>query len=118
VPQVDTLEALNALLRQGTRDDERRVISGRAQSIGVAMQLEREYLRPLAQEGFALARMGFPQVNASGCAKVLTNFYSSRRRWAVPCKPRFMRPTSSCGSTAACSLVMNVASGDNRRCST
>ena len=76
VPQVDTLEALNALLRQGAHDDEQRVIGGRTQNVGAAMQLEREHLRPLAQEGFALARIGFPQVNASGCVKVLTNFYS------------------------------------------
>ena len=76
VPKVGSLQELNALLLQGVKDDERRVINGRAQSIGAAVQLEQEHLGPLAKEGFDLARVSFPQVNASGCAKVLTNFYS------------------------------------------
>jgi hypothetical protein len=76
VPKVGSLEELNALLLQGARDDERRIISGRTQSIGEAMQLEQEHLAPLAKEGFDLARVCFPQVNASACVKVLTNFYS------------------------------------------
>jgi transposase len=76
MPKVGSLEELNGLLLQGARDDERRVISGRTQSIGEAMQLEREHLAALASEGFDLARVCFPQVNASACVKVLTNFYS------------------------------------------
>ena len=76
VPKVGSLEELNALLLQGARDDERRIISGRTQSIGEAMQLEQEHLAPLAKEGFDLARVCFPQVNASASVKVLTNFYS------------------------------------------
>jgi transposase len=76
VPKVGSLEELNALLLQGARDDERRIISGRTQSIGEAMRLEQEHLAPMASEGFDLARVCFPQVNASACAKVLTNFYS------------------------------------------
>src|SRR5207244_3814335 len=76
VPKVGSLEELNARLMQGVRDDERRIISGRTQSIGEAMRLEQEHLAPLASEGFDLARVCFPQVNASACGKVLTNFYS------------------------------------------
>ena len=76
VPKVGTLAELNALLLQGAKDDEQRVISGRAQSIGEAMRLEQEHLGPLAREGFDLARVSFPQVNTSACAKVLTNCYS------------------------------------------
>ncbi len=76
VPKVGSLEELNALLLAGANEDERRVISGRTQSIGEAMVLEREHLLPLAEEGFDLARVCFPQVNASACVKVLTNFYS------------------------------------------
>jgi hypothetical protein len=41
------------------------------------MIVEREHLLPLAQEGFDLASLHFPTVNGSGCAKVLTNFYSA-----------------------------------------
>jgi hypothetical protein len=40
------------------------------------MCVEREYLLPMAEEGFPLASLHFPTVNASGCVKVLTNFYS------------------------------------------
>ena len=45
-------------------------------SVGAAMALEREHLLPLVKEGFDLAAVRFPEVNSSGCAKVLTNFYS------------------------------------------
>src|SRR5208337_4802984 len=36
-----------------------------------------EHLLPLAEEGFDLASLHFPEINASGCAKALTNFYSA-----------------------------------------
>jgi transposase len=77
VPQVGSLKELNELLVQGLRDDERRTLSGRTQTIGEAMQIERAHLSPLAKEGFDLAGIHFPKVDASGCAKVLTNFYSA-----------------------------------------
>jgi hypothetical protein len=41
------------------------------------MLAEREHLLPLAEEGFDLASLHFPEINASGCARVLTNFYSA-----------------------------------------
>jgi hypothetical protein len=47
------------------------------QSIGAGMIAEREHLLPMAEEGFDLASLHFPEVNASGCAKALTNFYSA-----------------------------------------
>jgi hypothetical protein len=53
------------------------VIVGRAQTIGAGMIAEREHLLPLAEEGFDLASLHFPEINASGCAKALTNFYSA-----------------------------------------
>jgi hypothetical protein len=34
------------------------------------------HLRALTAEGFDLAAVSFPQVNGSGCVKVLTNLYS------------------------------------------
>ena len=61
---------------EDSREDERRVISGQSQSVGEAMNLEREHLLPLAREGFQLAGVYFPDVNAKGTVKVLTNFYS------------------------------------------
>jgi hypothetical protein len=41
------------------------------------MCLEREHLLPLAAESFELAWTHFPQVNGSGCVRVLTNFYTA-----------------------------------------
>lgn len=77
VPKVRDLEELNLLLAAASKEEEDRVIAGRAQSIGAAMLLEREHLLPLAQEGFDLASLHFPTVNGSGCVRVLTNFYSA-----------------------------------------
>jgi len=76
VPKVRDLEELNLLLAAGSKEDESRIIEGRAQSVGTAMIMEREHLLPLATEGFDLASLHFPVANGSGCAKALTNFYS------------------------------------------
>jgi transposase len=77
VPKVRDLEELNLLLAAAAKEEENRIIDGRAMSIGAAMLLEREYLLPLAWEGFDLASLHFPEVNGSGCVRVLTNFYSA-----------------------------------------
>jgi transposase len=76
VPKARNLEELNEQIQQGSQDDERRVISGRDRSIGEAMGLERGRLLPMTEEGFDLAAVHFPLVNASGMVRVLTNFYS------------------------------------------
>jgi transposase len=76
VPQVANWEELNALLLEASKKDEQRIIGGRTQTVGAGMNLEREHLRAAAAEGFDLAAIHFPHVNASGCARVLTNFYS------------------------------------------
>jgi transposase len=76
VPQVGCWEELNALLRKAAQEDEQRIIAGRTQTVGAGMNLEREHLRALAAEDFDLAAVSFPEVNGSGCVKVLTNFYS------------------------------------------
>jgi len=77
VPKVHDLDGLNQLLADGLLEEQGRVIAGRSQTIGAAMIAEREHLLPLASEGFDLAALHFPHINASGCAKVLTNFYSA-----------------------------------------
>jgi hypothetical protein len=41
------------------------------------MLTEQQHLLPLAEDGFDLASLHFPRINASGCVKVLTNFYSA-----------------------------------------
>jgi transposase len=101
VPSVQHLEELNLLLAAGSREEQNRVIEGRAQTIGAGMIAEREHLLPLAEEGFDLASLHFPEINASGCAKALTNFYSAQagrnashdRRSAAG--PRVWRGTSA-----------------------
>lgn len=77
LPEARDLEHLNELLREGSKEEEQRVIAGRAQSIGAALAIEREHLRSLAGEGFDLAAVSFPIVNSSGTVNVLTNFYSA-----------------------------------------
>lgn len=77
LPAARDLEHLNELLLEGCKEEEQRVIAGRSQTIGAAMAIEREYLLPLAEEGFDLAAVSFPTVNGSGCVNVLTNFYST-----------------------------------------
>lgn len=81
VPQASDLAELNARLLQDCHQDEGRLLSGRAESVGVLLLQEKEHLLPLPAETFDLAEISFPRVNQAGCAKVRTNFYS------VPLKP-------------------------------
>jgi transposase len=76
VPKVASWEELNALLRECSRKDEERIMGDRTETVGAAMIREREHLTPL-KEGFDLAPVHYPKVNASRCVKVLTNFYSA-----------------------------------------
>ena len=76
VPDVADLDALNALLLSGCREDEARVLDGRTQPIGAAMAEERSHLLPCAAEGFDLAEVVFALVDKQGCVTVKTNFYS------------------------------------------
>ena len=81
VPTAADLEALNGQLLEACRADERRVLDGRERCVGAVMASERDHLLPLAAEGFDLAELAFPVVNASGCVTVGTNAYS------VPLRP-------------------------------
>jgi hypothetical protein len=76
VPRARDLDALNAQLLQACRADEGRILSGRTQSVGAALRIERAHLLPLADEGFVLDEVSFPTVNSVGCVKVKTNAYS------------------------------------------
>lgn len=75
VPQAQNLAVLNAQLLQACRDDEARTVTGRQQTVGAGMLLERVCLLPLA-EAFDLVAVSFPTVNTLGCVKVRTNAYS------------------------------------------
>lgn len=76
LPQVRSWDELNMLLLEESKRDEQRIIGERSHRVGAGMCLEREYLLPLAEEGFQLASIHFPMVNSSRCVRVLTNFYS------------------------------------------
>src|SRR3954462_10054464 len=77
VPEASDLTDLNRQLLAACHRDEGRRISGRNQSIGAALLVEREHLLSLAMEGMDLAWTSFPVVNSLGCVKVLTNCYSA-----------------------------------------
>ncbi len=77
VPCVADLDALNALLLTGCREDEARVLDGRTEPVGVAMVAERDHLLARAPEGFDLAEVTFPLVDKQGCVTVKTNSYSA-----------------------------------------
>jgi transposase len=76
VPEAEDVADLNRQLLIACQQDEHRVITGREQTVGAGLVMEREHLLPLATEGADLAQTSFPTVNGLGCVKVLTNAYS------------------------------------------
>jgi transposase len=77
VPVARDLDALNALLLAGCREDEARLLAGRERSVGEALHLERDHLLPLPVEGFDLAEVSFARVDGLGSVRVRTNAYSA-----------------------------------------
>lgn len=59
VPKVRDLADVNRILASGREAEQNRTITGRSQTIGVAMRAEREHLLPLAAEPFDLASLHF-----------------------------------------------------------
>jgi len=76
VPEAADVADRNRQIIAACQHDEKRLIAGRAHTVGRGLVMERDQLLPLAQEGFDLAQTSFPAVNGLGCAKVLTNTYS------------------------------------------
>lgn len=76
IPKAKDLAGLNAQLLLGCQEDEARTVTGRVQTVGTAMLLEREHLLPRAEEAFDLVEVSFPTVNTLSCVKVRTNAYS------------------------------------------
>lgn len=52
------------------------MLSGRTETVGVAMVHEQSYLLPLAKEPFELVESSFPTVDGLRCVRVRTNRYS------------------------------------------
>jgi len=83
IPQARDLEDLNEQLLAACYADEQRKIAGREMTVGQSVLTEKEYLLPLAEEGFDLAEVSFPKVDGMGRVKVRTNFYSAPIRVGV-----------------------------------
>ena len=83
LPVAASLKEINGKLLDACRQDESRTVTGQTQTVGERMRIEREHLRLLAEEGFAIEETSFPKVDATGCVKVRTNFYSTALRPGV-----------------------------------
>jgi transposase len=76
LPEARDLEELNAYLERCCREDRRRILSGRTETVGAAMLQEHPHLLSLATEPFELAETSFPTVDGLRCVRVRTNRYS------------------------------------------
>jgi transposase len=90
LPRVQDLAELNAHLRRGCQQEEKRRIAGKSLPVGEALRIEREHLLPLASEGFELAETSFPTVDGKGCVKVRTNCYSTPLQPGTRCQARLL----------------------------
>jgi transposase len=88
IPQAAAVAALNAQLLAACEADQRRVLAGRTEPVGVLMAREQPHLLPLAAEGFALAEVSFPTVDGLGRVRVRTNAYSVPLRPGTECEAR------------------------------
>jgi transposase len=80
VPAASDLDELNANLLEWCKQDWGRTIGDRGQTAGEGMDIEREHLLPMVEEGFDLADLSFPVVDGSGCVRVKRNWYSTPLR--------------------------------------
>jgi hypothetical protein len=77
IPEAVDFDELNRQLLRSCQADQARMVGSRTQSVGAGMAIEREHLRPLPAEGFALAEESFATVDGKGCVCVRTNWYST-----------------------------------------
>lgn len=77
VPQAKDFADLNEQLRKACQMDQQRLIGQREVTVGAGMEVERQHLLALPEEPFEIAEVSFPKVDAKGCVKVRTNFYST-----------------------------------------
>ena len=84
VPEVCDLADLNRHLLAACKEDEKRIIGGRAEPVGTLMSRERDHLLPMPKAGFDLAEVSFPIVDSGGCVTVRTNRYSTPLRPGMP----------------------------------
>jgi transposase len=76
VPDVPSIQALNALVDEWDEQDEARRVGGRARTVGEFLAIERPLLRPLPEEPFETGRWFTPRVDRFAQVPVRTNRYS------------------------------------------
>jgi len=77
VPAFADFAELNAYLLTACQQDEGRRIAAHELTVGADLAIERQQLRPLAREGFALAEESYGVVDAKGCIRARLNSYST-----------------------------------------
>lgn len=80
IPQAEDLAGLNRLLFGACQEDQLRLVGERTQRVGEMLLLERAHLLPLPTEGFDLSEVRSCVVDAQGCVKTHTNWYSTPLR--------------------------------------
>jgi transposase len=76
VPDVPSIEALNAMVDQWDADDEARRIGGRARTVGEFLAIERPLLHPLPEDPFETGLWLTPRVDRFAQVMVRNNRYS------------------------------------------
>jgi transposase len=76
VPDVPSIEVLNAMIDDWDAADEARRIGGRARTVGEFWAIERPLLRPLPDDPFETGRWFTPRVDRYSQVPVRTNKYS------------------------------------------
>ncbi|MFB9881769.1 IS21 family transposase [Planobispora siamensis] len=76
VPEIASIAELNAQIDSWDRQDERRRIRMRTQTIGERFAIEQPLLKPLPTEPFEIGRLFTPRVNLHSQINVRTNCYS------------------------------------------
>jgi transposase len=76
VPDVPSVQALNAMIGQWDADDDARRIGGRARTVGELFAIEKPLLKPLPDEPFETGRWFTPAVDRFAQVTVRTNRYS------------------------------------------
>ena len=76
VPEVESIEALNAMIDQWDEQDEGRRIGSRARTVGEFLAAERPLLRPLPDEPFETGLWLSPRVDRFAQVTVRSNRYS------------------------------------------
>jgi hypothetical protein len=76
VPDVPSVQALNAMIGQWDGDDDARRIGGRARTVGELFAIEKPLLKPLPDEPFETGRWFTPRVDRFSQVTVRTNRYS------------------------------------------